>query len=309
MPEDPDIALPSLIGPFGRTLRADGKSPATIDRYLRSLEMFINAVPENIAVTDIDRNHVRDWLSDLRDLDYADASLSSFYRGLQAFWKWAVLDEYVDTSPMGGVAAPKVAEKAVPLYTDDDLARLLRAASGRDFRGRRDEVILRVLIDTGMRVGELVAVSLEHLDLPDGRRGSSPWGSIFIAANSSKSDRDRGVPLGVKTMRALDRYLPLRSVQNAAQLTDRLFIGQRGPLKANGVGQLLTRLGERAGVEGVHAHRFRHTFAHQYLLAGGNETELMQVAGWRVPQMVARYGASGRQARAFANFESHGDRV
>lgn len=306
---EPSIALASLLGPFGRTLRADGKSPRTIERYVSTLEKLIAHLPEGIAVEAVTRNELRDWMGDMRDQGYADSSLSSYFRSIQQFWKWAVEDEYVETSPLVGVKAPKVAEKAVPLLDDHELARLLRATEGRDFRDRRDHAIVRVLVDTGMRVGELVALTTDDLDLPDGRRGSSQWGSLFIANQGSKSDRDRVVPLGVKTMRALDKYLPLRDAHNASQLTDRLFIGQRGPMRANGIGQMLSRLGDRAEVENLHAHRFRHTYAHRFLLEGGNEHDLMQLAGWKAPQMVARYGASGRQVRAFANFRSIGDQL
>jgi site-specific recombinase XerD len=306
---EPSIALDSLIGPFGRTLRADGKSPRTIERYVSTLEKLVAHLPAGIAVGQVTKNHLRDWMGDLRDQGYADSSLSSYFRSIQQFWKWAVEDEYVEASPLLGVKAPKVAEKVVPLLDEHELSKLLRATDGRDFMDRRDHAIVRVLIDTGIRVGELVALTLDDLELPDGRRGSSQWGSLFIANQGSKSDRDRAVPLGVKTMRALDKYLPQREAHNASQLTDRLFIGQRGALRTNGIGQMLTRLGDRAEVEDLHAHRFRHTFAHRFLLAGGNEHDLMQVAGWRAPQMVARYGASGRQARAFANFRSIGDEL
>jgi site-specific recombinase XerD len=306
----PSIPLADLAGPFGRTLRADGKAASTIDRYVGTLEMLTAHLPDGVAVDDVTRHHLRDWMVDLRDQGYADSSLSSFYRALQQFWKWAILDEYIeaDANPMVGLKAPKVAEKAVPLLTDEEIETLLRLSAGTDFQQRRDHAIVRVLLDTGIRRGELVALSLDDLDLPDGRRGSAQWGTLLIRSETSKGDRDRAVPLAVKTMRALDKYLPVRAAYPPAEMTNRLFLGQRGPMHPNGLGQAIRRLGQRAGIEGLHAHQFRHTYAHRFLLEGGNEHDLMQLAGWRAPQMVARYGAAGRQERAFANFRSLGDR-
>jgi site-specific recombinase XerD len=302
------IRVADLVGPFGRTLRADGKAPATIRRYVGTVEMLIQHLPDDIAVTDVTRHHMRDWMAVLRVRGRADSSLATYFRSMQQFWRWAIEDEYIEASPMVSLKAPRVAEKQLPLLTDEDLVALLRCTEGRDFTARRDHAIIRVLIDTGVRRGELVGLTLDDLDLPDGRRGATAWGTLLIRSEVSKSDRDRAVPLGNKTMRALDRYLPLRAAHPQASFTDRLFLSQRGPMHPNGCGDLVRRIGKRAGVEGLHPHRFRHTFAHQFLLEGGNEHDLMQLAGWRAPQMVARYGAAGRQERAFANFRSLGDR-
>jgi site-specific recombinase XerD len=302
------VALADLVGPFGRTLSADGKAPATIRRYVGTVAMVIDYLPDAIAAADITRHHMRDWMADLRDQGRADNSLATYFGSMQQFWRWALEDEYVDNNPMDGLKAPRIAEKQLPLLTDGDIAALLKVTEGRDFASRRDHALIRVLVDTGIRRGELVGLTLSDLDLPDGRRGATAWGTLLIRSGVSKSDRDRAVPLGNKTMRSLDRYLPLRAGHPPAAFTDRLFLSQRGPLHPNGCGDLIRRIGKRAGVEGLHPHRFRHTFAHRFLLEGGNEHDLMQIAGWRAPQMVARYGAAGRQERAFASFKSLGDK-
>lgn len=301
------LTLEDLIGPWGRTLRADGKSPNTIRRYLGTVEMLAEFLPSDLAVNDITRQHLRDWVGDLRDQGRADNSLATYFRSVQQFFRWAVEDEYLVANPMDGLKAPKIAEKQLLLLTDADITSLLRVTEGRDFASRRDHAIIRVLLDTGIRRGELVGLTVGDLDLPDGRRGATAWGTLLIRTEISKSDRDRAVPLGNRTMRALDRYLPLRAAHGPAALSDRLFLSQRGPLHPNGAGDLIRRIGKRAGIEGLHPHRFRHTFAHRFLLEGGNEHDLMMLAGWRAPQMVARYGASGRQERAFRNFRSLAD--
>jgi integrase/recombinase XerD len=76
-----------------------------------------------------------------------------------------------------------------------------------------------------------------------------------------------------------------------------LGVGGRGPLTANGIYQMVRRRGEQAGVD-VWPHRFRHHFSHTWLDRGGAEGDLMELNGWSSPQMLLRYGASARGARA-----------
>ena len=107
-----------------------------------------------------------------------------------------------------------------------------------------------------------------------------------------KGRRSRGVPVGARTANAVRRYLRLRMRHPLARGTEALWIGRKGALSNSGLRQMLERRALEAGVENVHPHRFRHTFAHQWLAAGGQETDLMRLAGWRSRRMVARDAAS-----------------
>jgi integrase/recombinase XerD len=79
-------------------------------------------------------------------------------------------------------------------------------------------------------------------------------------------------------------------------------VNNREPLTANGIYQMIARRGRQAGVA-VHPHRFRHHFSHTWLDRGGPEGDLMELNGWASPQMLRRYGASARAARARRTYD------
>jgi integrase len=107
------------------------------------------------------------------------------------------------------------------------------------------------------------------------------------------------VRFGPKTGRALSRYLRARAGHREVGLPQ-LWLAVRGdqPLAANGVKLMLKRRGQRAGVPDVHAHRWRHSYAHEWKLAGGDTGDLMLLLGWTSDDMPRHYGASAAAERA-----------
>jgi site-specific recombinase XerD len=126
-----------------------------------------------------------------------------------------------------------------------------------------------------------------------------------------KGDIDRAVPFGAKTGRALDRYLRARRDHRLSHTTDALWLGIRGGLTDDGVEYALKKRAKQAGIEHIHAHQFRHGFAHRWLLAGGQERDLKRLAGWRSDAMLERYGNSAADERAREAFKRMrlGDRL
>jgi site-specific recombinase XerD len=86
------------------------------------------------------------------------------WRSLQQFFKWLHEEELIDRDPYASMHRLPLPESPVPIFTDDELRALLRATEGKDTRERRDRAIIRVLLDTGVRVAELVGVQLDDVD-------------------------------------------------------------------------------------------------------------------------------------------------
>ena len=116
-----------------------------------------------------------------------------------------------------------------------------------------------------------------------------------------KGARGRRVTFGDRCARDLDRYLRTRR-EHPHAAEPWLWIGRFGGLKREGVWEIIARRAEAAGIGHVHPHQFRHTFAHRYLSNGGQEQDLMHLAGWKTRTMPGRYGASAQAERARANY-------
>jgi site-specific recombinase XerD len=209
------------------------------------------------------------------------------YRSLRQWFKWLAAEDEVD-DPMVGMSHPKLEEKPPPIIPDDHLRALLEVTKGREFNDRRDHAIIRILIDTGMRREELASLNVTDVDLDN----------AVILLQRSKTGTGRLVPIGTKAVAAIDRYRRRRGA-HAHAASPRLWLGWRGPFTGEGIRQMLMARCKEARIPQIHPHQFRHTAAHRWLLAGGQEQDLARIAGWTPGSAIlARYGASAAAQRA-----------
>lgn len=225
------------------------------------------------------------WMIETRS---ASTALNK-HKGLQQFFKWLMLDEEeIQRSPMERVRQPRTPQKLVPVMRDADTTRVLVACKGKSFLQVRDEAIIRLFCNTGARLSEVGNLQVEDIDL-----------NTDSVHYHGKGSKDRRARFGPRTARALSRYLRVRAKHKGAGLPE-LWLAERGdrPLAPNGIKIMVKRRGIAAGLSGVHAHRWRHTFAHAWKSAGGDTGDLMRLLGWTSDDMPRRYGASAAAERA-----------
>ncbi len=291
VPSVPASDLESYLAPFTRYLRSEDIVQGTIDKYCLAVKQLRAFLAENglpTAAAEVQKPHLRDYMTAVLEAHKSATANTKFY-ALKAFFNYLVEDEEVRWHPMEGMSPPPAPAPEVPVLAEDVIGALLKTCKSNSFEDRRDAALIMMLLDTGCRVSELSNLELD--DVADG-----------AARVMGKGRKPRSVFYGSSTARVLDRYLRARDRHKDAPYTEALWLGKRGPMTRFGIRDVLERRCDAAGVGRVHPHQFRHTFAHQWLADGGNETDLMRLTGWSSRSMLSRYAASAADARAAESY-------
>jgi len=302
-------------------------SPATLSDYRHYLTLYTRWLPDNAQLEEPGSVEIQAFMHHMTNTYrtrsgglLSAAGLDNCYIALRSFWRWCS-ETYPVTNISTALKRPKKPVKRVEPFDKADVQALLNACvytapteseTRRNYHYRRieaerDTAILFVLLDTGVRIGELSRLNIEDIDTQRGALTVEP----HLSGIKSKA---RTIPFTQDTRLALLTWYAVRREQPGEPLspTGELLPdspvwtivqarGQGRRMQDRTIAHILTRLGERAGVENVHAHRFRHTFAIEYLRNGGDPFTLQDLLGHSSMDMVRRYLALTQADRRAAH--------
>ncbi|OMF21860.1 tyrosine-type recombinase/integrase [Paenibacillus sp. FSL H8-0259] len=282
--------------------KAEGLRDRTLKDYEKHYGYFIKWLrekhPEIEYVNDITVALIRDHISYMRydqrryeghtninsenqRVGLTDTTVNIRLRTLKAIFNQLVKDELLDVSPFDKVKLLRQDIDLTNRLTDDEVKAILAQPNQRDFVGFRDYVGMVLMLDSGLRISELLELRVLFIDFQTR--------FISIPADKSKNRKERMVPISAYSAKLL-----LQLVEENRQFftTDRIFMSSFcEPLAANNYTKRLKYYGEKAGVSGkkMTAHVYRHTWAHAMTTDGADPFTLQKMGGWADIRTMRRY--------------------
>ncbi len=250
-----------------------GLSGASVEAYRRDLRDYLGFLFNmNIkSLDDIKREHITAYMEDLRIRSYASSSVERHVAAIRGFHRFCVREGLTQVDPAASVPLPKKADRLPDVITIEQIAALLDQPFPETPAGLRDQTILEILYGCGLRVSELCGLDYANLLMDDD-----------LLRVRGKGNKERLVPLLGSAASMLNDYLqharPYLHSKNkpGAQDPDAIFLNARGGrLTRRSVCKLVEAYGRNVGLEGLHPHTLRHSFA-THLLEGGADLRVLQ---------------------------------
>lgn len=257
--------------------RADGLSENTTaldDWTIKKLILYFND-PEVNTITTAD---LRRFLLHYETIGFAPASLDNLWKAIRSFYKWSSV-EIGSQRPDLVIQQPKYKPREIIPYTMHDIDALLKAVDKVKTTQKRNRAIILTLLDTGIRVGECCRLKIEDVNMETGE-------IIINAFGTGRKTKGRRVYIGKSAKKAIWLYL---SERGKLYPEEPLFEANNRPIENSVLKKIINRIGERASVKNSHPHRFRHTFAIEYLRNGGDVFTLQRILGHSTLTMVKHY--------------------
>lgn len=254
---------------FLLSCKVEGKSYGTIECYSDKLKGFLWYAGNyhwHEDMTVITTNHLREFLAYLRDTPRRfnskcpramkpvnSTTIQKYYRALSALFNWLVREELLSYSPLLKIKVPRAEKKVIQALSYTEVGQLV-SSFGKKFEDRRNKAMILVLVDCGIRLGELLNVKISDIDMQQ----------QLMKVNGKTGERV--VRFGATTTKALLTYIKARQVMNGH--SDKLWItGDGTGLQDSSVETLFIHLSRKTAIA-VHPNLLMHTFATLWLKNG-----------------------------------------
>ncbi|NSW52218.1 MAG: tyrosine-type recombinase/integrase [Anaerolineae bacterium] len=284
----------NAIPTYSLYLASNGFSPHTVKYYAGCMKRVLKAIGDR-PVAAIQYQDLVLFMADVSARGRSQNTLRAYWKSFRSFFSWAQLELGLKELPNAKIKCPAEPPTEVIPFTQEDVQALLKAAEytrpavshGRkSFQMKRataarDIALVKLLLDTGLRVSEAARLTVGDVDLFDN------CAVQVHAYRSGKKSRPRTVFISRRTAYQIHRYL---STRDKPHNSEPLFLSiKNNPMDRDSIRHLLDNLGTRADVPNTHPHRFRHTFAIEFLRNGGNVYTLQRLLGHSTLDMVRRY--------------------
>ncbi len=259
----------NIIRAYQRYMKLERNlTPNTIDAYMRDIEkLLIYLQGMNIRPEEAKLDDLRTFAASLHDIGIGARSQCRILSGVRAFYRFLVIDGYVDNDPSELLESPQIGEHLPEVLTIEEVDRLEQTIDLSKWEGHRNKAIIEVLFSCGLRVSELINLKISNLYLEEQY--------IWV---KGKGRKERLVPISESAIKQLGYWFAMRNqMKIKSGEEDYVFLNRRGAhLTRTMILIMIKRLGEDAGItKTISPHTLRHSFA-TALLEGGADLRAIQ---------------------------------
>jgi len=271
------MTIQAALDEFIIDRKVKGYSDYTIQSYSQKLPYFIDAYGPGRPISGVTLDSLKQYYLELSKRDITSITKQSYIRELRAFLNWCHEEGYIQDKLPDKFRLPKAKRKVIDILTDDEIQRLLIALSGDTRIKLRNRCICLLMLDSGLRLNEVISLTVDNVKLNDG----------YIIADG-KGNKQRVVPLGRYTRSILTEYMNPRA--RPVTYSDSAFLTVEGrSITRTTIKQMFRKLKKQTGIPRLRAHLLRHTFATYYLENGGDIYTLQVILGHTTLEMVKQY--------------------
>lgn len=243
-----------------------GNSNYTLDYYERSLKMFLNFCGNDMDIEDIDVVFFKSYqLYISENLNINRVSVRTYARAVKVFLRWLYFEDYIDIDVNKLLLMKATKDVIIPL-SDTEVKELISYYDNFTYLNCRNKTMLMLMLDCGLRLSEVVNLKISDLDLKNN----------YLIING-KGSKQRLVPFGLSTKKQLVIYMQYRVNLNN---NNPLFLNQNlTAITTNTIKMLFARLKKQEKFKRIYPHLLRHTFATNFIYAGGNLEVLRVLMG------------------------------
>ena len=281
------LQLAPLILEFERQNRSESKAEKTIEWYKQSLGIFnawLVSKGMSTCVADLEEPEGREFIlylqsrPGLKGLASKD-TVNNRVRALKAFFSWMVGERHTKRHQMERLKVPSTTKKVIEILTDEEIGRIYQTVDPNTLPGARLTAIFSLMLDTGLRLSEVVSLRSRDVHLED----------RYVKV-LGKGNKERLVAFGNSCRRSLVHYADHFRVADDGLEVEEFFLCFDGrPMTGDALRSLVKRLSNASGVPRMHPHLLRHTYATRFLLNGGDSLLLQQNLGHTTLTMVQNY--------------------
>jgi integrase/recombinase XerD len=247
-----------------------GASRNTIEGYSRDLSRYAGFVEERgvLEISAIETEDVIAYLASLRGEGLAANSVNRALAAIRGFYRYLLREKRVDHTPVAHIALAKVWTRLPDVLSRDEMALLLAQPGAGTPADIRDSAMLELMYATGIRVSELIGLTVNSIN----------WQVGYLVA-MGKGEKERIVPVGQTASERVKRYQEgARPLLLKGRESHLLFLNRSGKgLTRQGFWKIVKKYAARAGLDkAIHPHTFRHSFA-SHLLEGGADLRSVQI--------------------------------